>query len=61
MATRHAEPKMDPGITNLQAVFTAVGAGRYFLDLIEMCASHDVSVILSTDYGDFTDKKTKAE
>jgi hypothetical protein len=28
-----------PG-ANAQTVFTAFGAGRYFSDLIEMCASH---------------------
>jgi hypothetical protein len=34
VATGHAEPEMNPGIANLEAVFTTVGAGGYFLNLI---------------------------
>jgi hypothetical protein len=34
MATGHAKPQMHPGIANLEAVFTAIGAGGYFLNLI---------------------------
>jgi len=37
----HAESQVYPCVANLQAVFTAIGAGCYFADLIEMCASHD--------------------
>ena len=49
MATGHAEPQMVPGVANPEAIFTAVGAGRYVFDLIEMCASHDraLSVVLT--------------
>ena len=38
MAAGHAEPQMHPRVANLQTVFTAVGAGGYIIDLIEMCA-----------------------
>jgi hypothetical protein len=30
-----------PGIANLEAVFTALSAGCYFMDLIQVCAVHD--------------------
>ena len=41
MAAGQAEPQVDPGVADLQAVFTAIGAGRYFFYLIEMSAVHD--------------------
>lgn len=36
---------MYPRVANLQAVFTAVGAGFYFMDLIEMCAVHTKKLV----------------
>ncbi len=36
MATDEAQAQMDPGITDLQAVLTPIGAGRYLLYLIKM-------------------------
>ena len=37
----HAETQVEPGVADLQAVFTAIGAGRYFFDLVEMRTSHN--------------------
>ena len=45
MAAGHAEPQVDPGVAELEAVFTAVGAGCDFFDLIEMCAVHDRFIV----------------
>ena len=42
MAARHAEAQMDPRGADAQTVFTTVGAGCYFLNLVEMCAVHNV-------------------
>ena len=42
MAAGHAEAQMHPRGTDAQTVFTAVGAGRYVSDLIEMSAVHNV-------------------
>ena len=42
MATTHTDSQVYPGVANLQAVFTALGAGCYFMDLIQVCAVHDV-------------------
>ena len=42
MAARHAEPQVEPGVADLQAIFAAGGAGSYFFDLIEMSAVHNV-------------------
>ena len=38
MPAGHAQTQVDPGVANLQAVFTAVSAGRDFANLIEMSA-----------------------
>jgi hypothetical protein len=38
----HAKAQVYPGGADTQAVFTAVGTGGYFLNLIEMCAFHCV-------------------
>ena len=40
MAAHHAEAQIDPGGADAQTVFTAVGAGCYFPNLIEMRAVH---------------------
>jgi hypothetical protein len=38
VTTRHAEPEMDPRAAHAQAVLASVGAGRDFVDLVEMAA-----------------------
>ena len=38
MAARQAQSQVHPGVADSQAIFTAVGAGDNFADLIEMCA-----------------------
>ena len=40
VAAGHAEPQVNPCVANFQTVFTAIGAGCYFANLIEMCAGH---------------------
>ena len=40
MAAGHAKAQMNPRGADAQTVFTAVGAGCYVFDLIEMCAVH---------------------
>jgi len=40
VAAGQAEAQMDPRGADAQTVFTAVGVGCYFLNLIEMCAIH---------------------
>ena len=42
MTAGQAQPQVNPGVTNLQAIFTAFGARYYFANLIEMCAGHDL-------------------
>ena len=42
MAAHHAEAQMDPRGADAQTVLTTVGTGRNFLNLVEMCAVHDV-------------------
>lgn len=61
MSTGHTEPQVNPGVANLQAVFTAVSARRDFANLIEMSAVHSFSNYLSTDFADFTDKTGPVE
>jgi hypothetical protein len=39
MAARQAQAEMDPGVSDFQAVFTAIGTWRDIPDLIEMRAS----------------------
>jgi hypothetical protein len=34
--TAHAQPQMHPGVADLQAILTAIRAGRYVVYLIEM-------------------------
>ena len=41
VAATHAEPQVHPGVANFQAIFTTIGTGLNFLNLIEMCTSHD--------------------
>jgi hypothetical protein len=55
VAARHTQTQMNPGVADLQTVFTAVGARRDFANLIEVCAVHSFSNNLSTDFADFTD------
>ena len=40
MAAGHAEAQMNPRGAEAQTVFTAVGAGGYVFDLIEMSTTH---------------------
>ena len=37
VATYHAQAQMHPGAADAQTVFTSIGAGRDFFDLIEVC------------------------
>ena len=50
MATRHAQAQMQPGVADLQAVFTAVRAGRYLFYLIEVgTAVGHINLLLAAD------------
>ena len=40
MTTGHTKAQVKPRVTDLQAIFATVGAGCYFIDLIEMSAVH---------------------
>ena len=40
MAATHTEPQVYPTGADAQTVFTALGAGGYLFDLIEVCAGH---------------------
>ena len=53
MAAAHAKPEMKPGVADLQAIFTAVGAWRYFTNLIKMSAlvRHDCFSLYGTACG----------
>jgi len=42
MAAGHAEAQMDPSGADAQTVFTAVGAGCYVSDLVQVRAVHNV-------------------
>jgi hypothetical protein len=41
VAAGHANPQVQPGATDAQAIFTSLGAGRDFFDLIEMGTFHN--------------------
>ena len=47
VAARQAEPEMDPGIADLQAVFTAGGARRDITDLVKMSALVGHNIVLT--------------
>lgn len=34
----HADPQVYPGVSNIEAFFTAGGGGLHVLDLIQVCA-----------------------
>jgi hypothetical protein len=37
-AANHAQPQMDPGVADLQALFTTLFVGVFEFNFIEMCA-----------------------
>jgi len=59
MAARHAQSQVHPSVADSQAIFTAVGAGGNFSDLIKMCAlvSHliDLAKYQALPHGRATD------
>jgi hypothetical protein len=46
VATRHADAQVNPGAADAQAVFTSIGAGRDFFNLIEVCTGVSHMILL---------------